>query len=239
VASRQAYTAGNAVRYACQQLRQRMVEIVARDLAVEPGRIWHTWGKFVVENDPSRSMTIREVGASMYGTGVDREAYHWFRATHAEYGHLYVTALVDLEVDLETGQIEILQVVNSHDTGKALNPLNVRGQLIGGGSQGIGWTLMEDLLVKEGRILTPSLTEYLTPTSMDIPPYYKTVIIEAPYPTGPYGAKGVGEHGMDSVPGAILNAIHDATGIMVDEWPVTSEKMWRALKQKRAPSAPE
>jgi CO/xanthine dehydrogenase Mo-binding subunit len=234
VASRQAYTAGNAVRYACQKLRQRMIEIAARDLGVAPERIWHTWGKFVVEDEPARSMTIKQIGAAMYGTGIDREAYHWFRATHAEYGHLYVTALVDLEVDLETGQIEIVQVVNSHDTGKALNPLNVRGQLIGGGSQGIGWALMEDLLVKDGRILTPSLTEYLTPTSMDIPAYYKTVIIEAPYPTGPYGAKGVGEHGMDSVPGAILNAIHDATGIMVDEWPVTSERMWRALKQKRA-----
>jgi CO/xanthine dehydrogenase Mo-binding subunit len=234
VASRQAYTAGNAVRYACQKLRARMIEVAARDLGVQPEEIWHTWGKFVVENDPSRSLTVRQVGASMYATGVDREAYHWFRATHAEYGHLYVTALVDLEVDLETGQVEILQVVNSHDTGKALNPLNVRGQLIGGGSQGIGWTLMEDLLVKEGRILTPSLTEYLTPTSLDIPPYYKTVIIEAPYPTGPYGAKGVGEHGMDSVPGAILNAIHDATGIMVDEWPATSERLWRALKERRA-----
>ncbi len=148
----------------------------------------------------------------MYNTGVDREAYHWFRATHAEYGHLYVTALVDLEVDEETGQITILQVVNSHDTGKALNPLNVRGQLIGGGSQGIGWTLMEDLQVKEGRILTP-------------------------YPTGPYGAKGVGEHGMDSVPGAIMNAIFDATGLVLDEWPVTAEKMWAALKKHKAAGA--
>jgi CO/xanthine dehydrogenase Mo-binding subunit len=168
----------------------------------------------------------------MYTTGVDREAYHWFRAAHAEYGHLYVTAIADIEVDVETGQIEVLQVVNSHDTGKALNPLNVRGQLIGGGSQALGWVLMEDLRVKDGRILTPSLTEYLTPTSMDIPHAYKTVIIEAPYPTGPYGAKGVGEHGMDSTPGAIMNAIFDATGIMLTEWPVTPEKMWRALRER-------
>jgi xanthine dehydrogenase molybdenum-binding subunit len=237
VASRQAYTAGNAVRYACQKLRQRMIEIAARDLGVAPEEIWHTWGKFVVEKDPSRSLTVKEVGASMYSTGVDREAYHWFRATHAEYGHLYVTALVDLEVDEETGQLTVLQVVNSHDTGKALNPLNVRGQLIGGGSQGIGWSLMEALQVKEGRILTPSLTEYLTPTSMDIPDSYKTVIIEAPYPTGPYGAKGVGEHGMDSVPGAIMNAIFDATGIALDEWPVTPEKMWAAMKKHKAEAA--
>ena len=232
VASRQAYTAGNAVRYACQKLRQRMIEIAARDLGVQPEEIWQTWGKFVVEKDPSRSLTVQEVALSMYTTGVDREAYHWFRATHAEYGHLYVTAIADIEVDVETGQIEVLQVVNSHDTGKALNPLNVRGQLIGGGSQALGWVLMEDLRVKEGRILTPSLTEYLTPTSMDIPHAYKTVIIEAPYPTGPYGAKGVGEHGMDSTPGAIMNAIYDATGIMLTEWPVTPEKMWRALRER-------
>lgn len=232
VASRQAYTAGNAVRYACQKLRQRMIEIAARDLEVEPEQIFPAWGKFVVEGDSSRSMTVPEVAASMYNTGVDREAYHWFRATHAEYGHLYVTALVDLEVDLETGQIELLQVVNSHDTGKALNPLNVRGQLIGGGNQGIGWALMEDMQEQEGRIRAPSLTEYLTLTSMDIPPTYKVVIIEAPYPTGPYGAKGVGEHGMDSTPGAIMTAIHDATGIMMDEWPVKPEKLWRAIKSQ-------
>lgn len=229
VASRQAYTAGNAVQRACQKLRKRMIEIAARDLGVKPEQIFRSWGKFVVERDPSRSMTLQEIAASMYGTGVDREAYHWFRATHAEYGHLYITALVDLEVDMETGQVEILQVVNSHDTGKALNPLNVRGQLVGGGSQGIGWVLMEDLLEEDGHIRAPSLTEYLTPTSMDIPHAYKTVIIEAPYPTGPYGAKGVGEHGMDSTPAAVMNAIHDATGIMMNEWPVTPEKLWQAI----------
>ncbi|MBI3738875.1 MAG: xanthine dehydrogenase family protein molybdopterin-binding subunit, partial [Chloroflexi bacterium] len=232
VASRQAYTAGNAVRNACQKLRARMIEIAARDLNVRSEEIWAAWGKFVVEKDPSKSLTVQQVAASMYGTGVDREAYYWFRSTHAEYGHLYVTALADIEVDIETGQIEVLQVVNSHDTGKALNPLNVRGQLIGGGSQAIGWTLMENFQVKDGRIMTPSLTEYLTPTSMDIPHAYKTVIIEAPYPTGPYGAKGVGEHGMDSTPGAIMNAIFDATGVMMTEWPVTPEKMWKGLKEK-------
>ncbi|MFQ5407222.1 MAG: xanthine dehydrogenase family protein molybdopterin-binding subunit [Anaerolineales bacterium] len=231
VASRQAYTAGNAVQQACQILRERMTQIAARDLGVEVDDVFRAWGKFVVEGDPSRSLTVGEVAASMYGTGVDREAYYWFRAQHAEYGHLYVTALVDLEVDMETGLIEILQVVNSHDTGKALNPLNVRGQLIGGGSQGIGWALMEDMLEKDGHLRAASLTEYLTPTSMDIPGAYKTVIIEAPYPSGPYGAKGVGEHGMDSTPAAILNAIHDATGIMVDSWPVTPEKLWRAIRE--------
>jgi CO/xanthine dehydrogenase Mo-binding subunit len=235
VASRQAYTAGNAVREACRLLQQRMIEIAARDLEVTPAEVWHTWGRFVVEREPARSLTILQVAASMYNTGVDREAHYWFRASHAEYGHLYVTALADVEVDLETGQVEVLQVVNSHDTGKALNPLNVRGQLIGGGSQGLGWALMEDLIVRDGRILTPSLTEYLTPTAMDIPHAYKTVIIEAPYPTGPYGAKGVGEHGMDSVPAAVLNAIHDATGIMVSEWPVTPERLWAAMKSKDEP----
>jgi len=233
VASRQAYTAGNAVREACLQLRERMIQVAARDLEVTPEEIWRAWGKFVVEKDATRSVTVQEVAGSMYSTGIDREVHYWFRAKHAEYGHLYVTALVDLEVDEETGQIEILQVVNSHDTGKALNPLNVRGQLIGGGSQAAGWVLMEDFQEQEGRILSPSLTEYLTPTSMDIPHAYKTVIIEAPYPTGPYGAKGVGEHGMDSTPGAILNAIHDATGIMMTNWPVTPEKMWSALAEQK------
>ena len=232
VASRQAYTAGNAVREACRRLRARMIEIAARDLGVAAEDIWPTWGRMVVEKDPGRGISIPELAASMYATGVDREARYWFRPTHAEYGHAYVTAIVDLEVDPETGQIEVLQVVNSHDIGKALNPLNVRGQLIGGGSQALGWVLLEDLQVQEGRIRTPSLAEYLTPTSLDIPHAYKTVLVEAPYPTGPYGAKGVGEHGMDVTPGAILNAIYDATGILMKEWPVTPERMWRALRER-------
>jgi len=234
VASRQAYTAGNAVRKACQLLRERMVQVAARDLGVQPEEVWPAWGKFVVERDLSRCLTVQQVAASMYGTGIDREVHYWFRATHAEYGHLYVTALVDSEVDIETGQIRVLQVVNSHDTGKALNPLNCRGQLIGGGSQALGWVLLEDVQEKNGRILAPSLTEYLAPTSMDIPDSYKTVLIEAPYPTGPYGAKGIGEHGMDSTPAAILNAIYDATGIMMTEWPVTSEKLWRTMREQNA-----
>lgn len=232
VASRQAYTAGNAVREACRILRARMAEIAARDLEVTLEEIWPTWGMMVVEKDPSRSISIPELAFSMYNTGIDREVRYWFRPSHAEYGHVYVTAIVDLEVDAETGQIEVLQVVNSHDIGKALNPLNVRGQLIGGGSQALGWVLMEDFQVEGGRIKTPSLAEYLTPTSMDIPHAYKVVLVEAPYPTGPYGAKGVGEHGMDSTPAAVLNAIFDATGITMNEWPVTSEKMWRSLQEQ-------
>jgi CO/xanthine dehydrogenase Mo-binding subunit len=230
VASRQAYTAGNAVRQACCLLRERMIEVAARDLGVSPDRVWASWGKLAVEGEPERSLTTAQVADSMYQTGIDREAHYWFRATHAEYGHVYVTALVDLEVDMETGQIEVVQVVNSHDTGKALNPLNVRGQLIGGGSQALGWVLMEDLRTEDGRIQTTSLTEYLAPTAMDIPRSYKVVLVEAPYPTGPYGAKGVGEHGMDSTPGAILGAIHDATGIMMTSWPVTPERMWQAIR---------
>jgi CO/xanthine dehydrogenase Mo-binding subunit len=233
VASRQAYAAGNAVRLACIQLRDRMVEIASRDLGVEREKILPTRGKFDVKGDPSKSISSRELAFSMYNTGINREAYVWWRPMHAEYGHVYVMAIVDLEVDLETGQIEILQVVNSHDIGRALNPLNVRGQLIGGGNQAIGWTIMENFVVEEGHVLSPSLVEYLTPTSLDIPGSYKTVLVEAPYPTGPYGAKGVGEHGMDAVPGAILNAIQDATGIMFTEWPVTSERLWRALQEKK------
>jgi CO/xanthine dehydrogenase Mo-binding subunit len=232
VASRQAYAAGNAVYLACIQLRDQMVDIASRDLEVDREKILPTRGKFVVKGDPSKSISIHELALSMYRTGINRESHVWFRPEHAEYGHVYVMGIVDLEVDLETGQIEILQVVNSHDIGRVLNPLNVRGQLIGGGNQAIGWAIMENFVVEEGQILTPSLVEYLTPTSLDIPGSYKTVLVEAPYPTGPYGAKGVGEHGMDVVPGAILNAIYDATGIMFTEWPVTQERLWRAIQEK-------
>jgi CO/xanthine dehydrogenase Mo-binding subunit len=146
-----------------------------------------------------------------------------------------MTTVADVEVDEETGQVRVLKIVTAHDVGQALNPLNVTGQLIGAAAWGVGYALCEEMPTREGRLLTPTLTEYLTPMSLDGAEEWQAVIVEDPYPTGPYGAKGVGEHGTNTTPVAILNAIFHATGARVTEMPATPERLLRAFKQQRTP----
>ena len=98
----------------------------------------------------------------------------------------------------------------------------------------LGWTHTEDLPTTKGRVSTTSLGEYLIPTSLDIPESMPVVPLEDPYPTGPYGAKGVAEHATYACTAAILNAIADATGVELRQWPATPSRVWQAL-QKNVP----
>jgi CO/xanthine dehydrogenase Mo-binding subunit len=95
----------------------------------------------------------------------------------------------------------------------------------------LGWTLTEDMPAIKGRVFTTSLGEYLIPTSLDIPESMPVIHLEDPYPTGPYGAKGVGEHATYACAAAILNAIADATGVEFRQWPVTPSRVWQALQK--------
>ena len=121
-----------------------------------------------------------------------------------------------------------MTLATAHDIGTAINPAAVRGQLIGGSVQSLGWALSEDLIQVGGRVLTPSFSEYLLPTSLDVPDV-RTVLVENPYPTGPFGAKGVGEHATVTTAPAVLNAIHAATGVMIREYPATAERVALAM----------
>ena len=143
------------------------------------------------------------------------------------YGHCAQVA--DLEVDTETGHIHIVNMISTSDLGKAINPQQVVGQIEGGTLQMIGHTLMENFIQEDGYVKTSELSTYLIPTVLDVPTNFKTVIVEYPDPNGPWGARGVGE--MMTVPtaSAILAAVHDATGIWFDEFPLTPERVLRGL----------
>lgn len=143
------------------------------------------------------------------------------------YGHCAQVA--DLEVDTETGHIRILSMVSTVDLGKAINPQQVEGQVEGGTIQTIGYALMEDFAHEGGYVQTSELSTYLVPTVLDIPVNLKTVIVEYADPNGPWGARGVGE--MMTVPTApaITAAVHDATGVWFDEFPLTPERVLRGL----------
>jgi CO/xanthine dehydrogenase Mo-binding subunit len=135
-----------------------------------------------------------------------------------------------VSVDVESGETEVLCVVASHDVGKAVNPANITGQIEGSISMGLGYALTEEILLKKGVIQNPSFSEYFMPTALDIPDITSS-LVECEEPSGPFGAKGVGEPALIPTAPAILNAIHAATGVRPKELPATSEKLWYLLKR--------
>jgi CO/xanthine dehydrogenase Mo-binding subunit len=136
---------------------------------------------------------------------------------------------VELEVDLETGKVEILKGVAAFDVGKAINPEMVKAQMEGGLVQGISSALFEQLQLKEGVVKNPSFVDYRIATSVDAPPELHSIIVEVPQADGPWGARGIGEHSMVPTIPAIANAIYDAIGIRFEGPPFTAEKVYLAM----------
>lgn len=231
-ASRQTYVSGNAVRMAAGNLRERILEragkeleIDARDLVIEGGRIFPVDGS-------KPGVELAQVAALCFQDGISLREEGWFKASHgALQGHTFMASLADVAVDVLTGTVTVKKLVCSHDTGKAINPLGVVGQLYGGAVQSQGYALTENLLCEDGEVRTASLTEYLVPTSLDIPPELTAVIVEEASPTGPFGAKGLGEHVMGSVPPAILNAVCDAVGARLTRLPIHPQEVLDAIQR--------
>lgn len=147
------------------------------------------------------------------------------------FAYGYAAQVVDLEVDIETGQVFVHRVIAVNDVGRAINPLQVKGQIEGAVVQALGYALMENLVVEEGRIRNPYLSTYLIPTVLDIPLEIKSVILEYPDPIGPWGARGMAEMPFLPTAAAVAAAIYDATGVWIDHQPFTSERIVRALRQ--------
>lgn len=146
------------------------------------------------------------------------------------FAYGYVAQAVEVEVDIETGQIHIVRVVSANDVGHAVNPMLIQGQVEGCVVQAQGYAIMENLVSVEGRIRNPYLSTYLIPTILDIPTEVKSVILEYPDPIGPWGARGMGEMPYLPLAAAISAAIHDATGVWIDSIPLTPERVVAALR---------
>jgi CO/xanthine dehydrogenase Mo-binding subunit len=146
---------------------------------------------------------------------------------HVTFG--YGTQIAEVEVNPDTGQVHLKRVWAAHDVGQALNPLHVEGQIQGAISQAQGWTLLEDFIVQEGQLRTKSYADYLIPTVYDMPDEIQPLILEVADPQGPYGVRGLGEMPMLMLAPAILDAIHDATGIWFNKLPVKAEDVLLAL----------
>jgi CO/xanthine dehydrogenase Mo-binding subunit len=143
----------------------------------------------------------------------------------------YAACAVDLEVDLDTGETSVLEVLTAHDIGRAIHPVLAAGQVEGGTVQGLGYALLEEVRWKDGGVWNHQLTNYIIPTAVDTPPI-RVAFVDNPYSHGPRGAKGVGELPMDTPAPAVVAAIAHATGLRMDEIPVTPDRLLRALRSR-------
>ncbi|MDP1545491.1 MAG: xanthine dehydrogenase family protein molybdopterin-binding subunit [Anaerolineales bacterium] len=145
------------------------------------------------------------------------------------FQYAYVAQAAEVEVDTETGHVRVIRITSADDVGKAINPELVVGQIEGAIVQAFGYAMMEEYKTKDGKVLTDQLSTYLIPTIWDIPEKVESVLVEVPDPNGPWGARGVGELPYLPVAPVIAAAIHDATGVWINEFPFTPERVLRAL----------
>jgi len=149
--------------------------------------------------------------------------------SYPNFAYGYVAETVELEVDTETGEIEILKVVCADDVGKALNPLLIEGQIEGAVVQAGGYVLMENFIQQDGYVVTDKLSTYLIPTILDVPGQVQSVILEYLDKIGPFGARGMAEMPYIPLAPAVLTALYDATGVWFNEFPLTAERVLRGL----------
>lgn len=223
-ASRQTYNTGNAVLDACTKLRNNINKVNNETEII------------------TSSEKIKGILKDMIKSNISISEDGYFKATtstiHTENGqgnpywpYTFGAQRATVIVDTETGKIDVLEIVAVNDAGKIINPVLAEGQVEGGCSMGIGYALMEEINLNKGRIKNTNFSNYIIPTSMDMPDI-KSYFVEEEEVTGPYGAKGLGEPVMLPTAPAILNAIYDAIGIRFYQLPVTCEKVLAVLKGK-------
>lgn len=246
IASRTTYVTGNATRLAAEKAKLIMFDVAAPMLGVKPSQLEAKDHKIMVKGYPQRNIHIGDVANhARLVTGEPPIGSASFNphtvALDPETGqgkpfgtYVYATQIAEVEVDDETGEVEVLRIVASHDCGTAINPMLVEGQVEGGVSMGVGFALQEEILFnKDGVQMNPNLTNYIMPTSLDMPEV-EVDIVDNYDPSGPFGAKGVGEPTLVPTAAAIVNAIYDAVGVRIYSLPATAEKVHAAMKAKRA-----
>ena len=236
VASRVVVIGGNASKVAAEKLKGKVIPVAAGLLKADAKDVAIADGIAFDRRNPTRRVPWEEVVAEAYRTGLKLREEGFFMAPAAPWdqevgqGTPYVqytwgALIVEVEVDMDTGYYKVVGAHAAYDVGKAVNPAGVLGQIYGGTVQGLGYAMMEELVHKDGVVVNPNLGDYYIPTSMDIPAEFKAFIVEVPGPLGPFGAKIIAEPPIVLPGAAVRNAVLNATGVSVDDLPVTSEKV--------------
>lgn len=247
-ASRTTFIAGKAAHMAAAAAREQIFETAAGMLKAPAADLVARDGAVAVRGSDTRRVDVAKVvrhrhfqsgGQDVVGTGwcdpptelVDKDTFKGNISDTYSFG----AQMARVAVDPDTGLVRVLRLACAADVGRAINPMAVEGQLEGGIQMGLGYALTEELQVEEGRVMNPDLLDYRLFTSADMPAL-DTFIVETDDPSGPFGAKGVGEIGGTPTAAAIANAIFDAVGVRLDELPMTPERVLAALD--RAAAAP-
>jgi xanthine dehydrogenase molybdenum-binding subunit len=231
-ASHTTYMGGRAAQMAAAEVKKQLLAIAAealeaahQDLEVRQG--------IVRVKGADRRISVRDAVSPKLGLPTPQLiASATYKPTKS---YSFAAHFVEVQVDTETGQIDVLQVVPVHEIGRVIHPVAAAGQIEGGIQQGIGHTLTEDYVIdpQTGRSLNAGFVDYKMPLSLDMPPI-RTILLEtAPDPGGPFGAKGVGEDPIIAIGPAIANAVYNATGVRFRHYPITPEDVLNGLRRKQ------
>ena len=222
-----AFKTGWASYEAALDIRQQMVERAARIWDVDPELVEYENGVMSHKSDPELKLTFKELSARLNGSGGPITGRG--NVSPAGVGGAFAVHVVDVEVDPETGKVDILRYTAVQDAGKAVHPSYVEGQIQGGAVQGIGWALNEEYVFgDDGGMQNPTFLDYRMPISLDLP-MIDTVIVEVANPGHPYGVRGVGEVPIVPPMAAIANAIFNATGVRMEQLPMSPGNVLEAL----------
>lgn len=236
-ASRSVYCIGNAVLAAARQAKGQLLERAATVLGVSPDELEVKDRRVYVKAAPEKSISVGEVAWNaiydLTGKCLNISGSGLFKQT--TYSPPTQAVFAEVEVDTETGEVKVLKLVIANDSGIAINPNSVEGQIEGGALQGIGFGLVEHYIINRdsGVVETDNFNTYRILSPLDLPDI-EVILVEKPDPKGPFGAKAVGESAVVAIAPAIANAIYDAVGVRIADLPVTPEKILKALKEKRA-----
>lgn len=252
VASRITYCAGNAIKLAAEDLKEKLLDLAQIKLGYIKRELYLEDGWIINRNHPESRMPMSDLALGLAfedGSGYGGPAigvgtftlpnninYDPATGYSPKPAAFWTTAVAgaEVEIDTETGVIEVKKMVESCDPGHIVNPELYKAQVEGGMMQALGTVLFEELKLKDGKVLNKSFVDYKIPTIDNAPETFIAMGVEHPEETGPYGARGIGEPAM--VPGApaIANAIYNATGCRFTEMPITPERMLKALQEKAA-----
>ena len=228
---------------AAYKVRQGLNTIAADLLGCAPDdvEIKNAWA--FSKANLAKKIAFKDLARECYERGANISHTGYFRAPKNVFDHengigdayanySFASHVTEVEVDTETGEIKVLRVTPAYDVGFAINPTLIESQVHGGIAQGLGFAVMEDLIIQDGLVRNPNFMDYLMPTSMDVPEIEKPILVEKAYKWGPFGAKGVGEPPLIAMPSSIANAVYNAIGIRFRDLPITPERILMAIKRK-------
>ena len=228
--SRTTHTAGQAALRAVKELREQLTVLAAEFLSCSKEQVRLEKGRYVTNHKGRQGIGLAEIAAQAANQNTSITAYAEYKSNVREITS-FCTQGAEVEVDPESGQIEVRKIVSAVDSGTIINPITFEGQVEGGLITGLGYALMEEMPVEEGRVTCLNFGDYKIPTTKDIPKH-RPIYLEEPSGPTPYQGKSVGETTNPPVGGAIANAVADAIGARITSLPITAEKVLKAIKDQ-------